>query len=118
MRFDVIARVAKDATLFLELDFNDDGYVDGSYPISQAQWRSVPFVIATPIDYENVRLRLVKEGRGSVVLAQIVVNDAGECPDVAPLRLNNGSICGQDAVCRSGACVSQRCVEEKPAGSE
>jgi hypothetical protein len=106
LTFDMIARVDADAHLTLRIDFNDDGQTELSQSLANLDWKSVPFTIATPTFYDDVRFTLLKEGKGKAVVAQIVVIGEDECP-IFPLRLGAGSRCEDDSVCKADL----RCLE-------
>lgn len=108
LSFDMVARVDADAHLSLHVDFNDDGVDELSQVAPMLDWKSVPFTIATPSVYDGVRFTLSKTGPGKAVIAQIVISGEDTCPDF-PLRLEVGSRCEEDFVCKSLACIDGIC---------
>jgi hypothetical protein len=118
LEFDTIADVAPEAEVSILVDFNDDGFQDYEQQVSVLRWRSVPFVVRAPIAYDGVRLSVIKRGEGRAILALMRVVPRSSCSS-APLTLAHGSVCSQDAVCRSGHCQDGRCTSLTPdAGSE
>ena len=111
MRFDVVSKHDRNATLTLHLDFNEDGKIDWSQSLADLSWQNAPFRIPTPTVYDGVRFIVLKEGDGTALVAQVVVSGADECPNF-PLRLEAGSSCEDDSVCADGPCVDSICQAE------
>jgi hypothetical protein len=106
--FETIADVATEAQVALELDYNNDGIVDDHQQISALRWKSVPFVLNTPLAYDGLTLSVVKRGTGRAVLAQMRIVPRLECPG-NPLLLKEDSVCSQNEVCTSGRCEGGHC---------
>jgi hypothetical protein len=77
--FDTIADVAPEALMSLVLDFNDDGSPEIEQQISALRWKSVPFLLRAPDNYDRVRLSVIKRGSGHAVLAQMRVVPQSNC---------------------------------------
>lgn len=112
--FDTIADVVPSAEVSILMDFNDDGIQDDEQKIPAVRWKSVQFVVRTPVAYEGMRLNVIKRGEGRAVLALMRVVSQSNC---TPLTLRDGSKCSQDAVCVSGLCQEGRCTSLTPGAS-
>lgn len=107
--FDTMADVDPRSNLKLLLDFNADGVADSEHHLAAVSWTRVPIIIATPVEYENVRFILQKQGVGRAVLAQLRAVPTDDC-DPTPLKLEDHSRCTLDAVCGSGRCAEGTCA--------
>jgi hypothetical protein len=105
----MIAHVETQARLVLQLDFNDDGLIDVEQSVPAVPWRTWPFEVHAPVEYDGVRFILRKQGEGLAVVAQLRVLDRGACKG-DPLTLQAGSPCRSGAVCKSGSCVAGSCA--------
>jgi hypothetical protein len=112
LHFDVTAKIDKDATLTLGVDFNNDGTIDLSQLQPELPWRNVPFTIPTPTAYQGLRYSLLKQGAGTAQVAHVLVSTLDDCPNF-PLQLKAGSPCADESVCESGRCLDERCAGDE-----
>lgn len=107
VRFTLVADVAEDAEVRLQMDVFGDGSAETDERIPTSDWRKLTYLVRMPDDYSGVRFRLAKRGTGRAVLANIGAEIAGdaECttPAVAVSR-PDGAFCAADADCASGQC--------------
>lgn len=125
IRFELVANVADDAEVRLNVDVFGDGSVEFSERLPTSRWKPLSFLIPIRAPYEGVRFELTKRGAGKAVLAQLQAETApNECegftviePGPAPL----GGACTANDQCASKLCrtvvdpeawlgVAQRCV--------
>jgi hypothetical protein len=113
MRVDLIADVAASAEMTVGFDFNDDGIVEHTQAVPAVSWRSVQFLVHTPLFYDSVRYVLRKSGAGHAVIAQLrIVEEPTEDGDpcvAEPLQMADGARCTADVVCASGICLDGHC---------
>ncbi len=106
--FDLVADVAADAEVFLEIDLYGDGSVERIERIPTSDWRPVGFRLGMPARYQGVRFRLTKTG-GHAVLANLgaEIADDAECvgEPIAGGPAPAGATCLAPAECASGRCV-------------
>ena len=107
VRFTLVADVAEDAEVRLQMDVFGDGSIETDERIPTSDWRKLTYLVRMPADYSGVRFRLTKAGTGRAVLANIGAEIAGdeECttPALAASR-PDGAFCTADADCASGQC--------------
>ena len=99
-----------DATVMLEMDFEDDGRTEYSHPIDGRGWKRLEFQITPPTWFSRVRVRVRKLGEGRAVLGRIRIGHGGGC-DADPLPLDErpaGASCAVDGECASGDCAPTR----------
>jgi hypothetical protein len=105
---DMVADVEAKARLVLRLDFNDDGVIDFEQQVPDVRWKTWPFVVRAPLDYQGLRFIVRKQGPGRAVLAQLrVVPESGCAGD--RIQFQDGSSCRTHAVCQSGLCAEGHC---------
>lgn len=106
--FDLVADVADDAEVHLQVDVYGDGTVDRDERVPTSAWRPVAFRLRMPEFYQGVRFRLTKRG-GHAVLANIgaEIRPDAECVGAAITvgPRPDGVLCTDDAECASGDCV-------------
>ena len=73
--FSLLADTDDGATLYLELDFGDDGVIEYGYAIPSDDWERVALHAAAPRHYTGLRIRVVKEGWHRGVIAQVRATD-------------------------------------------
>jgi hypothetical protein len=73
--FSLLADSEPGATLYLELDFGDDGTIEYAHSIPSDDWELVALHAAAPRHYDGVRFRVVKEGWHRGVIAQVRATD-------------------------------------------
>jgi hypothetical protein len=112
LRFDVIAFVEDDASLVMRLDFDDDQVFEREQVVSEAAWESVPFTVPTPIVYDSLRFILLKRGKGSAELAQIVMSAPENCAETSSAR-DTSSACGAGVACGPGAEAGSQTAESE-----
>lgn len=108
IEFDLIADVATDATVVLNIDIEGDGSVERSETIPTAHWQPLTYTIAIDGPYDSVRFELAKQGGGRAVLAQIEAHTASNCAGIPTIHsampAPNGGRCGGGPDCASGVC--------------
>jgi hypothetical protein len=106
--FDVVADVAADAQVTLQLDAFDDGSVEYTERFPTASWRKLSYRVRFEDGYQGLRFRVTKRG-GRAVLANLSARTAPleECAGqpVALGRRPDGALCSADAECSSSKCV-------------
>lgn len=95
--------------LTLALDFMDDGTVDFEHRITATGYGRDSTQVRPPERFQGMRVRLIKEGGGAAVVAQIRAQRTAE-EDCAgePLPTHSlplGTQCGEASECAGGACV-------------
>lgn len=104
----LLADVADDAAVTLELDFLDDGTAEYSHAIVADDWEQVQYTITPPDWWTDLRFRLRKVG-GEASLAQIRVQAIGEedcLGDAVELHGRpDGAECAADLECAGGHCT-------------
>jgi len=109
IHFDLLADVGADASVTLELDFDDDGTVDATQALTTGAWTPVEYRWVTPTYFQSVRLSIRKSGAGRAVLARIQASKAADCPGAPPvgaLARPPGATCESAEQCSAaaGAC--------------
>jgi hypothetical protein len=107
VRFTLVADVAEDAEVRLQMDVFGDGSVETDERIPTSDWRRLTYLVRMPADYSGVRFRLTKRGTGRAVLANIGAEIAKteECTtDAITTSRPDGAYCTADAECTSGQC--------------
>jgi hypothetical protein len=116
VRFDLVADIALDASVVLEMDVYDDGEVDFSERLPTAAWQQLSYRVVMPARSQGVRFRIRKRGGGRAVLAQIRAREESECDGTplaqpaAPLGascwgVEDDAIVTADDWCASGTCA-------------
>ena len=110
LRFQLVADVAEEAVVTLEMDLDDDGTVEFERQIPSSRWAELVYRVELS-GQEVIRFRLRKTGSGRAVLAQIrAVEGSPECGgEVIETSRPLGTGClgflgGNSAVCESGVC--------------
>ena len=90
------------------MDFQNDGTIEYSHPITGDDFRTAHYYITPPTWYDSVRFFVRKVGSGRAVLAQIMVfdNHDGKCVE-PPIDLGDrpkGAPCETDRECLSDSC--------------
>lgn len=75
--FDLVADVATDAEVRLQMDVSGDGSIDYDERLPSSDWRALAYRVRMPETYVGVRFRVVKQG-GHAVLANIGISIAPE----------------------------------------
>jgi hypothetical protein len=103
--FTAVANTALTADLYLELDFDNDGTIDYSQPIT-GQWTEAQIEITAPADYSGITYHVRKNGTGTAVLAEMRVQSTTGCtaPPVTLGHLLLGEGCTEGSECVSGTC--------------
>lgn len=109
--FTMIADVDSKTSLFVELDFLDDGHVDFSQRIPESHWKRRTFLVLAPSWYEGVRFIVRKSGAGRAVLAELRAGEESDCrgPAVKLKGRPDGVVCEQDDDCKSEKCAFGSC---------
>jgi hypothetical protein len=107
VRFTLVADVAEDAEVRLQMDVFGDGTVETDERIPTSDWRKLTYLVQMPADYSGVKFRLTKRGTGHAVLANIgaEIAKSEECTTPAvEVSRPDGAYCTTDAECSNGAC--------------
>ena len=124
LEFSVIADVAAEAQVYVELDFGADGTVEYEQQIAAVGFRLQKTQITAPAHYANMKFTLAKRGSGRAVLAQMDVKSVTTCTarpvelkkqalgtTCALIELASGGLQYDDAACGSGVCCQGVCSE-------
>ncbi|MFO0728568.1 MAG: hypothetical protein U1E65_32630 [Myxococcota bacterium] len=106
LSFDLLADT-QDATVILEMDFESDGTIEYSQPITSTHFTPLKYKITPPSWYDRVTFRVRKQGAGRAVLGRVRVQADSDCA-TAPIQLPHrpiGAGCGADTECDSGHCA-------------
>jgi len=109
IRFSMVADVAENAEVFLDIDVEADGTIERSERIGTSNWQPVSFLIHIAPPYDGIRFELAKQGTGNAVLANIGAEISTECtglPQIAVEPRPNGAACNDLIECASGLCVA------------
>jgi hypothetical protein len=110
LSIEVLGDISREAELYFEIDFNDDATVDTSAPVPPSRWRRVSVGLRTPPEYRSVRVALHKKGAGDARIVSLALDAVlGDCRNVTPTTLADGSVCTLDTSCSSGRCALGRC---------
>lgn len=112
-KFGMVAKVAPEARVFLELDFLADGTAELSQRLPVSDWKRLSFLVTTPDWYKGVRFRVRKDGPGEVVLAElsaVTAPDQCSAPPVELLDRPDGARCNEDRECTQGQCERGACA--------
>lgn len=107
VRFELVADVAEDAEVRLQMDVFGDGSIEMDERIPTSDWRRLSYLVRMPGDYNGVKFRLTKRGTGHAVLANIGAEIARseECTTPALTTVRpDGAYCVADGDCTSGQC--------------
>ena len=109
IRFSMIADVAENAEVFLDIDVEADGTVERRERVGTTSWQKVTFLIYLAAPYDGIRFELAKRGLGHAVLANIGAELATDCtgltriePEARPI----GASCNNANDCDSELCVA------------
>lgn len=108
IRFSMIADVAENAEVFLDIDVEADGTVERSERVGTTSWEKVTFLIHVAAPYDGIRFELAKHGLGTAVLANIGAEIATDCaglPPIVPEARPVGASCTSAGDCDSELCV-------------
>lgn len=108
IRFSMIADVAENAEMFLDIDVEADGTVERSERIGTSHWQPVSFLIHIAPPYDGIRFELAKRGLGDATIANVGAELSDECvglPAIAVEPRPNGASCNDLAPCASGLCL-------------
>jgi hypothetical protein len=110
--FTSVGNLADDAQLSISADFNNDGTIDFTGPIGQAEWTQVQTEITTPQVYRGITFYLQKEGLSRATLAQMRVQASSGCTKPPPqlTQLPIGDLCqldGGPGQCEGSAVCAQ-----------
>jgi hypothetical protein len=111
--FTMVAKIASDVKVFLELDFLADGSVEFSQRLPVSDWERRTFKVTAPDWYRKVRFIIRKEGPGRAILAEIAAENANRQCTAPPVELTErpeGALCSAQDQCADGTeCASGRC---------
>ncbi len=124
LEFSVIADVAAEAQVYVEVDFGADGTAEYKQQIAAVGFRVQKTQITAPARYTGMKLTLSKRGSGRAVLAQMDVKSVTTCsaPPVSLepqalgtscslLEIKDGAYVFDNAACHSGQCCMGICSE-------
>lgn len=119
LEFSVIADVAAEAQVYLEVDFGADGTAELEQQIAAVGFRVQKTQVTAPANYTGIKFTLAKRGSGRAVLAQMDVKSVTTCtaPRLALKKQALGTKCALRGIDQSGfdyvneACVSGVCCE-------
>ncbi len=107
LEFTLIADVAEDADVELNVDVMGDGSVEHTERLPTSNFKPLSYKIAIAGPYAGVRFELAKTGNGRAVLADIgaqTVDDCGGIAPIVPAPAPLGAPCAGSAGCQSGLC--------------
>ena len=105
--FVAVANIELSASVFVEVDYNDNGTYDVENPIPTSDWARIEFEIATPREFQNARFRIRKEGNGQAVFAELQVDKSDKCSK-PPLELPvPAAIADRDRCDDAGDCAEE-----------
>ena len=129
LEFSVIADVAPEAQVFINVDFNADGTNESEQQIAAVGFRLQKTLITAPRHYTSMKFTIQKRGSGRAVLAQMDVHAKTDCtappPALKPqaigtkcalIAIDNGLLYDH-AACASGVCCEGVCAECCVSGS-
>lgn len=104
--FTSVADVDPAAQVSILVDFDADGTVDFTAPLTGTKFQQVKAEITAPLRYYRIRFMIQKLGTGRAVLAQMQIKTATTCtaPPVMVKNLPIGVACDQPSQCQSGIC--------------
>ncbi len=108
IRFSMIADVAENAEVFLDIDVEADGLVERSERIGTTHYKPVTFLIHVAPPYDGIRFELAKHGAATAVLANIGAELSEECAGLPKIEAEprpNGASCDDFGECISGLCI-------------
>ena len=129
VRFELVADIAEDAAVTLEMDLYADGEVDYERQLPTSDWAPLIYLAKMPGHYQGILFRLRKTGGGRAVLAQIRARtiDVEECagaPELEQPPVPSGGDClstdpqmpfaPDEELCASGQCAPTRPGEYLP----
>lgn len=123
VRFELVADIAEDASVTLQMDLFGDGEIDYERQLPTSSWAPLVYVVHMPLRYQGILFRLAKTGGGRAVLAQIrartlSLDECGGATAIDDLPVPLGGSCysrdqddpfaPDDAACESGECAIAR----------
>jgi hypothetical protein len=104
--FTSVADVDPAAQVSILVDFDADGTVDFTAPLTGTKFQQVKAEITAPLRYYRIRFMIQKLGMGRAVLAQMQIKTSTTCtaPPVMVKNLPIGAACDLPAECLSGVC--------------
>ncbi len=79
LRFSVLAEIAENARVTLQVDLNSDDTIDYEQELGRAEWEVLVHLVSVPDTWRGARFTLHKEGPGRVRLAQIEASSSDSC---------------------------------------
>ncbi len=124
LEFSVIADVAAEAQVYLQVDFGADGTAEYEQQIAAVGFRVQKTQITAPAHYTGIKFTLAKRGSGRAVLAQMDVKSVTTCtaPRVelkkqalgtkcALVAIDQSALSYENEACSSGVCCEGVCSE-------
>src|SRR4249919_3236940 len=97
IRFDLVANVAENAEVYLNVDVEGDGTLEMHERIPTSHWQPLSYNFAVVAPFDGIRFEITKKGAGEAVLANIGAETAqDQCLDLTPLDpgpRRAGSLC-------------------------
>jgi hypothetical protein len=125
IQFNLVAEVAEDAQLDIEIDIDGDGTVEHAFPVVTGRWRAFAFPFNVMPPFTGVRFEIAKHGPGHAAIARMnattFCDPTGSRPTLAGGPAPLGAVCSVGAQCASSICAKLdtsgygRCVGCDPA---
>jgi hypothetical protein len=109
LQFDLLANVAADTQVVLEMDFGDDGSAEFTQVLPTRPWSTLAYKTRAPSWYRVIKFSIRKRGAGHAVLARIRVGAETGCegPPLSTANRPGGAACESAAQCRDGMCTPE-----------
>jgi hypothetical protein len=107
IEFSLLADIASNAVVDLNVDVFGDGTIDHSQRLPIGAWQQLSYKIVVPQVFAGIRFELAKSGPGSAKLANIGAELAKNCDGLPLIELEPaplGSPCNVPSDCASGLC--------------
>lgn len=108
IRFDLVANVAANAEVYLNVDVQGDGTLEMHERIPTSNWKPLSYNFTVVPPYDGIRFEITKKGAGTATLANIGAEIAqDQCIGLTPLDpgpRRAGSQCSEGSQCASGKC--------------
>ncbi|HSD87124.1 MAG TPA: hypothetical protein VLB44_06400, partial [Kofleriaceae bacterium] len=110
IRFDLVANVADNAEVYLDVDVEGDGTLEMHERLPTSHWKPLSYNISIAAPYDGIRFQITKRGAGEAVLANIGANtaDAAKCAGLSQLDpgpRRPGAMCDANEECASALCI-------------
>lgn len=106
----MVADIASDAEVDLNLDAYGDGTVDYTQRIPTSSWAPISYTIAIGGVFEGMRFEIAKHGSGHAELARLRVQTSTDCAGFAPSFTSPAPPVGGDCTALSACAPGASCV--------